>query len=140
MNISPVVKEAWRINDEMNRVLLEHLKLNPELLYLQTPDKNWSVAGYLAHLAGSKKWWGTHLHESEVTALADLYQTQGESFIIEKNIEKIQEIFDQTSQVILGTAEKAPNKGRLPYASLDLYLMHMIVHDAHHRGANFLDA
>ena len=60
MAVSQIVKEAWRTNDGMNTVLLEHL--TPEMLKLKAPDNNWSVAGYLAHLAASKKCWGTHVN------------------------------------------------------------------------------
>jgi hypothetical protein len=53
MVISEGVKEAWHINEGMNKILLEYL--TPEMLAVQTPSKDWSVAGYLAHLATSKK-------------------------------------------------------------------------------------
>lgn len=132
MNISPLVKEAWHINDGMNQVLLEHL--TPDMLAVQTPDKNWTVAGYLAHMAGSKKWWGTHINKEEVDSLPDLYQEAEGKFIVEKSIQKIKAVFDQTSQTLLETAEHANDKGTLPYASIELYLTHMIIHDAHHRG------
>lgn len=132
MNISPLVEEAWKINDEMNKVLLEHL--TPEMLSAQTPDRNWTVAGYLAHMAGSKKWWGTHFNKEKVESLPDLYQKIEGTFIAEKSIEKIKAVFGQTSQTLFEAAKHAPNKGTLPYASLDLFLIHMITHDAHHRG------
>jgi uncharacterized damage-inducible protein DinB len=136
MNISPLVKEAWRINDGMNQVILEYL--TPEMLSVTTPDKNWSVAGYLAHLAGSKKWWASHVNKDVADGLPDLYQETEGKFIVEKNMERIKAVFEQTSQTLLETAERAENKGTLPYASLDLYLLHMIIHDAHHRGQIFL--
>lgn len=135
MSVSPLVKDAWRVNDGMNEVLLAHL--TPEMLALPTPDKNWTVAGYLAHMAGSKKGWGTHLDGEEkerVVRLPDLYAKAGDTFIVEKDIEKIRAVFEKTSATLLETAERAETKGALPYASLDLYLLHMIVHDAHHRG------
>jgi uncharacterized damage-inducible protein DinB len=136
MAVSQLVQEVWHINDGMNKVLLEHL--TPEMLTVQTPDKNWTVAGYLAHIAGSKKWWGTHLNNEEVSRLPNLYSESGEKFIVEKDLEKIKDVFEQTSKMLLETAERATNKGTLPYASIDLYLIHMITHDAHHRGQIFL--
>jgi uncharacterized damage-inducible protein DinB len=113
-------------------VLLEHL--TPEMLTVQTPDKNWTVAGYLAHMAGGKKWWGTHVNKEEVNRLPNLYSESGENFIVEKDLKKIKAVFEETSKVMLETAERAENKGTLPYASIDLYLIHQIMHDAHHRG------
>ncbi len=132
MAVSQLVKEAWQINDEMNKVLLEHL--TPEMLTIQTPDKTWSVAGYLAHLAGSKKWWGTHVNKQEVDKLPDLFEKTGENYVAEKDSGRIKEVFEQTSKMLLETAERTDTKGTLPYASIDLYLIHIIVHDAHHRG------
>jgi uncharacterized damage-inducible protein DinB len=132
MPVSEVVKEAWQVNDEINKVLLEHLTL--EMLTVQTADKNWSVAGYLAHIAGSKKWWGTHVNKDEVDSLPDLFEKTGENYVVEKNLGKIKAVFEQTSKMLLETAERADNKGTLPYASIDLYLIHMMIHDAHHRG------
>ncbi len=132
MVVSQLVKEAWQVNDGMNKVLLEHL--TPDMLKVQTPDKNWTVAGYLAHMAGTMKWWGSHVNKEEMESLPNLFQKTGEKYIAETDIEKIKAVFEQTSKTILESAEHAPNKGTLPYASLDLYLIHQIVHDAHHRG------
>jgi uncharacterized damage-inducible protein DinB len=132
MVISEGVREAWQANDSVNKVLLEYL--TPDMLEVQTPDKNWSVAGYLAHLAESKKWWGTHLDKEKVNDLPSLFSKAGETFIAEKNLEQIKDVFEQTSKTILETAERADNKGKLPYLSIDVYLIHQMVHDAHHRG------
>ena len=132
MSVSQLVKETWLINDGMNEVLLEHL--TPDMLSVQTPDRSWSVASYLAHLAGSKKWWALHLSKEDAAGLPDLYQEIEGTFIVEKDIEKIKAVFAETSRTLLETAERADNKGTLPYASIDLYLVHMITHDAHHRG------
>jgi uncharacterized damage-inducible protein DinB len=136
MSISQLVKDTWQINDAMNAVLLE--QLTPDMLSLQTPDKNWSVAGYLAHLAGSKKWWASHINKEDVASLPDLYQEIEGSFVVEKDIEKIKAVFAKTSKTFLEAAERATNKGALPYASIDHYLIHMTIHDAHHRGQIFL--
>ena len=132
MEISALVKETWRVNDGMNTVLLEHL--SPEMLSIPTPDKAWSVAGYLAHIAGSKKWWLSHLDEEKSDRLPDLYQGTEGNFVAEKDLETIKRVFAQTSRTLLETAERADTKGTLPYASLDLFLLHMTMHDAHHRG------
>lgn len=132
MAISQCVKEAWQINEGMNKILLEFL--TPEMLAVQRPSKDWSVAGYLAHLAGSKKWWGTHLNKEEVERLPDLYYKTGETFTAEKDLGKIKAVFEQTSKTILESAEKATHKGELPYPSLDVYLIQQMIHDGHHRG------
>ncbi len=132
MVISECVKEAWQINEGMNKVLLEYL--TPEMLTVRTPSEGWSVAGYLAHLAASKKWWGTHLDEEQVGRLPDLYDETTGKIISETNLALIKDVFEQTSRTILETVERADTKGKLPYSSVDVYLIHQTVHDAHHRG------
>ena len=132
MVISEAVKEAWRINEGMNKVLLEYL--TPEMLTVPTPSKDWSVAGYLAHLAAGKKWWGTHLDEERAGRLPDLYEETAGKIIPETNLTRIKDVFEQTSKTILETVERADTKGNLPYPSIDVYLIHQMLHDAHHRG------
>jgi uncharacterized damage-inducible protein DinB len=115
MVISEAVKEAWHINEGMNKILLEYL--TPEMLAVQTPSKDWTVAGYLAHLAASKKWWGNHLTEEQVGSLPNLYEETTGKIIAEKNLARIKDVFEQTSKTILETAENATHKGKLPYPS-----------------------
>jgi uncharacterized damage-inducible protein DinB len=132
MAVSEPVKEAWQINEGMNQILLE--SLTPEMLAVQTPSKDWSVAGYLAHLAASKKWWGTHLDEERVGVLPDLYEETTGEIVAEKNVARIKNVFEQTSNTILEIAENAIDKGKLPYPSVDVFLIQTMIHDGHHRG------
>jgi uncharacterized damage-inducible protein DinB len=132
MGISQSVIEAWHINEGMNKILLEYL--TPEMLEVQTPSKDWSVAGYLSHLAVSKKWWGSHLGEDQVANLPNLYQETAGNIVAEKNLARIKDVFEQTSKTILEIAENATDKGKLPYPSIDVYLIQQMIHDGHHRG------
>ncbi len=132
MSISKSVKEAWQINEGMNKILLEYL--TPEMLALQTPSKDWSVAGYLAHLAAGKKWWVSHLAEEQAGGLPNLYEETTGKIIAEKNLARIKDVFGQTSKTILETVENATDKGKLPYPSTDVYLIQQMIHDGHHRG------
>lgn len=132
MAVSEAVKEAWHINEGMNKILLEYL--TPEMLEVQTPSKDWSVAGYLAHLAASKKWWGTHLDEERVSHLPSLFSKIDEKFIASTDLPHIKGVFEQTSKMILEIAENAKDKGKLPYPSIDIYLIQQMIHDGHHRG------
>jgi uncharacterized damage-inducible protein DinB len=132
MVISESVKEAWQINEGMNQILLEYL--TPEMLTIQTPSKDWTIAGYLAHLAASKKWWGTHLDEERVGGLPDLYDETTGEIIVEKNLTRIKKVFEQTGKTILETAENTTDKGKLPYPSIDVFLIQTMIHDGHHRG------
>jgi uncharacterized damage-inducible protein DinB len=132
MVISEGVKEAWQINEGMNKVLLEYL--TPDMLTVQTPDKSRTVARYLAHIAATKKWWGTQLNEEQVDSLPNLYDETTGKVTFETNLARIKDVFEQTNKTILETAERADTKGKLPYPSIDVYLIHQMVHDAHHRG------
>jgi uncharacterized damage-inducible protein DinB len=132
MIISESVKQAWQINEGMNQILLEYL--TPEMLTVQTPSEDWTIAGYLAHLAASKKWWGTHLDEEQVAGLPDLYEETTGKITAEKNPARIKDTFEQTSKIILETAENASDKGKLPYPSIDVFLIQTMIHDGHHRG------
>jgi uncharacterized damage-inducible protein DinB len=99
MVINESVKEAWQINEGMNQILLEYL--TPEMLAVQTPSHDWTVAGYLAHLAASKKWWATHLDEAGAGVLPDLYEEATGKIVAEKNVARIKSVFEQTSKNIL---------------------------------------
>jgi uncharacterized damage-inducible protein DinB len=132
MVISEGVREAWHINEGMNKVLLEYL--TPEMLTVQTPSKDWTVAGYLAHLAVSKKWWGKHLNEEHGAHLPSLYTETEGGWIASTDLSQIKDVFEQTSKTILETVENATDKGKLPYPSIDVYLIQQMIHDGHHRG------
>jgi hypothetical protein len=70
----------------MNQILLEYL--TSEMLTVRTPNKDWSVAGYLAHLAGSKKWWLTHLNEEAAGTLPDLYEEAGGGWSLKQTLQE----------------------------------------------------
>ena len=132
MAIHKSVKEAWEVNEGMNRILLDYL--TPEMLNVQTPNKEWSIAGYLAHLAVSKKWWGKHINEEKASLLPSLFSKTENRFIASTDLAQIKDVFEQTSKTILEIAETATNKGKLPYSSLDVFLIQQMIHDGHHRG------
>jgi uncharacterized damage-inducible protein DinB len=136
MVISESVKEAWQINEGMNKILLEYL--TPEMLTVRTPNEDWSIAGYLAHLVAGKKWWLTHLNEQAAGILPDLYEETAGKMVVEKDLTSIKAVFKQTSNVILESAETSTDKGKLPYPSIDVYLIQDMIHDGHHRGQIFL--
>lgn len=132
MAISQSIKEAWITNEGMNQILLAYL--TPEMLSVQTSNKEWSVAGYLAHLAISKKWWGKHINETQASLLPSLFSKTQDSVIASTDLTQIKDVFEQTSKVIFEIAETATTKGNLPYASLEVFLIQQMIHDGHHRG------
>ncbi len=132
MSLSPSVKEAWQVNTRINRTLLGHL--TPEMVGAQTPGGGFTLAQHIVEIVGTPKYFGTRFAEAKLGPLPNLYEEKGDSFIAETDLERIRKVAQQTADAVLEAAETADNKGDLPHTSLDAYLIHMMVHDAHHRG------
>jgi uncharacterized damage-inducible protein DinB len=129
MPVNETVKEAWKANDQVNEVLLEHL--TPKMLNAQTPGGGYSVARHLAHMTRTKKYFGMKLNET-LGALPDLHDKATD--VVETNLAHIKDVMRQTSKTILETSETTNGKGDLPQPSTEAYLIHMMIHDGHHRG------
>lgn len=71
---------------------------------------------------------------ASLAKLPNLYEDNPDDFIAETDLNRIREVTAQTAEAVLAAAETAQSKGDLPHNSLDAYLIHMMVHDAHHRG------
>lgn len=134
--LSPSVKEAWEINTRINRSVLEHL--TQEMIEVKTPGGGFSVAEHILEVVGTPKYFGVKFAEAKLAALPDLYEVKDEKYIAETNLDRIRDVAQQTADAVLEAAQAANNKGDLPHANLDVYLIHMMVHDAHHRGQLFL--
>lgn len=130
--LSNSVKEAWRANGRVNGVLLEHL--TPGMLGAQTPGGGYTVAQHLAHITWVVKDWGCQLDEARLERLPDLYDKNAATFIAETDLTRIREVMTQTQETALEAAGAADTMADLPHPSLEAYLVHMMVHDAHHRG------
>jgi uncharacterized damage-inducible protein DinB len=129
MSVNKTVKEAWQANEQVNKILLEHL--TPDMLNAQTPGGGYTVARHIAHMTGTKKFFGAMLDDSLKT-LPDLHDKITDK--VETNLAQIKDVMRQTSKKILETSEAANDKGDLPQTSVDAYLIHMMIHDGHHRG------
>ena len=133
--MSPEIEFAWNTNNAVNAVLLEHL--TQDMLEAGTPGGGYSVAQHLAHMVECTKGWGMQLEESKLKTLPDLYSnydTDTGNFDAEMNLERIKTVMTQTKNAVLETAKNAVGKGNLPHSSPAQFLMHMAMHDAHHRG------
>ncbi|MEZ4630684.1 MAG: DinB family protein [Deinococcales bacterium] len=129
--LSDGVKEAWQINSRINKVIIDHL--SPEMVHARTPGGGWSVAQHLAEIVMTPKHFGSKFNAS-LAKLPNLYEDNPDDFIAETDLNRIREVTAQTAEAVLAAAETAQSKGDLPHNSLDAYLIHMMVHDAHHRG------
>ena len=140
MNLDPV-QTAWQANLRVNQTLLEHLTL--EMLEARTPGGGFSVAQHLAHIVGVTKYRGVQLDEGLetlpdlFTLREDLAEGDTRAFVPETDLARIKDVLAQTAAAVQDTVARG-NTGISPYPSADAYLIHMLVHDAHHRGQMLL--
>ena len=126
---------AWSANAAINDILLKHL--TPAMLEATTPGGGYTVAQHLAHMAECLKSWASELEASAVKDLPDLYSNYDPAtgrFDAEQNLERIYTVMKATRDTVLETAESATGTGNLPHATVGKFLIHMMTHDAHHRG------
>ncbi|MEX2540463.1 MAG: DinB family protein [Trueperaceae bacterium] len=134
MAAGETLKIAWQANDEVNGALIEHL--DAAMLQARTPGGGMTVAEHLAHITGTVKHWGMELKPDRLAELPDLAERVGDQWIPETDTGRIGQVARETRTVALAEAVNAPagERGELPHASPEMYLIHMLVHDAHHRG------
>ncbi len=134
--ISDSVKEAWQINTKINKAVFDHL--SDEMINAPTPGNGFTVAEHVLEILHTPKHFGLKFDEAQLGALPNLYEVKGKDYIAETNLGRIREVAAQTADTVLKAAEAASSKGELPHTSIDTYLIHMMAHDAHHRGQLFL--
>lgn len=131
------VREAWQANSRVNAALLGHL--TPEMLSAPTPGDGYTVAQHLAHMTQVVNYWGW-LRDISFADLPDLYydyDPETQAFKAETDLGKIQTVMAQTYAKALEASDKTEppgNASESPHPTTDAYLVHMMVHDAHHRG------
>lgn len=132
--ITNSVKEASLANQRVNLVLLEHL--TKDMLECETPAGGYTVAQHLAHMVEVTKFWGSRV-DSSLEALADLYYDFNDvtfDFKAELDLKKIKAVMLETLERSLKAAEEVSSMAASPHPTADAFLIHMLVHDAHHRG------
>ena len=109
------------------------------MLGARTPGGGYSVAQHLAHIVGVTKYRGAQLNEeletlpNLFTIREDLAEEDPRAFIPETDLARIKDVLAQTATAVQKAVADG-NTGTSPYPSADAYLIHMMVHDAHHRG------
>jgi uncharacterized damage-inducible protein DinB len=133
-SLSPTLQDSWKANNASNDALLEHL--TPEMLEAVTPGGGWTVVQHIAHMVGFYKWMSIRFAPGLQT-LPDLFdpnEDDEENFTVIGDLEKIREVWPQTREAVLNAINNAKDKGSLPQLSLEHFVIHVFVHDAHHRG------
>ncbi len=130
--INDSLKESWRINTDINLNVLEHL--SPEMLQAQTPGAGLTVAQHLVHMMDALKFWGQFFDKARFATIPDLFEAKSESLSPVKDLGQMREVMKRSRELALESANAATSKGKLPYYSIESFLIHIIAHDAHHRG------
>lgn len=141
MSVSATVREAWRANTHVNRALLS--QLGPEMMAARTPGGGYTVAEHLAHMIASIQYWGGLRDRERFGVLSDpaLERREDGGFVPETDLVRLGDIGHQTEAATLEVseaesegAELPPGRWESPHATPDAYLIHRMIHDAHHRG------
>jgi uncharacterized damage-inducible protein DinB len=136
VSISSSVKQAWKTNTQINQSVLRHL--TPEMLSATTPGGGFSVAEHLVEILYTPKYFGLKFAPETLKDLPNLFEAEGDDFVVESDLGKFREAAPAIAERVIEAAQAATDKGDLPHTDLDTYLIHMMVHDAHHRGQLFL--
>lgn len=133
------VRSAWKVNARVNAVLLEHLE--PAMLDAPTPGGGYTVAQHLVHLVGSLQYWAWLRERAPVEALPDLGDPERDDWEPVRDLDRLRDAWTRTADTALALAERHPvarpteaDAGGPPHETADAFLVHMLVHDAHHRG------
>ncbi|HKI58260.1 MAG TPA: DinB family protein [Trueperaceae bacterium] len=131
-------RAAWERNMAVNRTLVEDLE--PAMLSARSPGGGATVAQHLAHMVMTVKFWGDLIDPQRMATLPDLFRGEPEGgapeyLDPETDTERIAAVWRQTAEAALATAAAHPAGGpESPHEGGAAYLVHMLVHDAHHRG------
>lgn len=136
--LDDAVTAAWRRNWDVNAALLD--RLEPEMLGARSPGGGPSVAQLLVHMVETTKFWGDRLDPVGLAALPDLYHGEPESgepgaLEPETDVARIRTVWGRVVEAALTAAIEHPEGAAdSPHADGAAFLVHMMVHDAHHRG------
>lgn len=127
------ILRAWNANLEVNRVLLRHL--TPAMLQARSPGGGFTVGQHLAHMAGVTKGWGSLIDAQRFEPLPYLAEDIDGELEASADLTHIDDVFRRTSEAAAAAASARPEgSSASPHADAAAYLVHMLVHDAHHRG------
>ena len=129
--------QAFERNGRVNTAMLA--ALSDEDLNL-APGGGWSIGKHLCHLVGFRRGWLTHISPLHAEALQPAIEYVGEDDF-KPTLHTVQEIaagFREGDAAALAAVRAAQAEGRSferVYESNPVnYLVHAVVHDAHHRG------
>lgn len=124
---------AWESNQRVNIFMLDHLT-DLAMLKAVTPGGGFTVEQHLGHMIEVLASWTHQLDPAATTDVPDLFDLKTRTFVTEPSLERIRQIWNQMSAATWDAASKATSTGQLSHVSVPQFLVHMMIHDAHHRG------
>ncbi|GBF05527.1 DinB family protein [Deinococcus aerius] len=132
-----MLETAVEANSRVNDVLCGHL--TPEMMGAVTPGGGMTVGQHLAHIAGTTRFWLLQLDEGAASPLPILYDdTRQDAFVAQEDPARAAQALRAVWTAALHTALSAEGTGHLSHPSTGQFLLHMLAHDAHHRGQMLL--
>mgnify|MGYP001173882292 CR=1 FL=1 len=134
MAISTPVRELWEANNKVNANLLNHL--TQDMMHARTPGGGMSVADHLAELTGTTEFWVSRLAGDRLRETPRTYEIVDDEVIAFTDVELFRERMPLSRAAVFEAADAVGDgeTGDVPHTSADAVLLHMIVHDSHHRG------
>ena len=132
--LSESVKESWKINTRINLNLLGHL--SSDMLVAQSSGSGHTVAQHLVHMIDALKFWGQLFDKPRFSTIPDLADPRVEAIvpIADLDLATLRKVMEESRDLALEAADVDKDKGKLPYHSIETFLIHIIAHDSHHRG------
>ncbi|GAA5513135.1 hypothetical protein Dcar01_01861 [Deinococcus carri] len=131
--MSAALSTAIEANSRVNDALCAHL--TPEMMRAVTPGGGMTVAQHLAHMAGVTQEWLSQLDEGAASPLPVLYEGHlWSTFTAQEDPARAAAVLREVWAAALHTATNAEGTGQLSHPSTAQFLLHMLTHDAHHRG------
>ena len=138
--IPAAVLRAWDANLEVDLAFAAHL--TDAMMRAETSEGGMRIDRHLGHVLGATAGWGTTLEADQdgpchraVAMLLD--ETEESARPLER--EEVADAMRRVAAAARAAAVAAPSgSDRMPHADASAYLLHMLVHHAHHRAQMLL--
>ena len=125
---------ALRKNIAVNTALTTYLR--PEMLSARTWLAGFTVAQHLVHLCNDVKHWAGYVDGERAGLLPTLALPSEYDNLSTEWLEQVQRTWNGAERLVveLVTECRSGDKGTLPHPSIEMYAVHLLVHDSYHRG------
>jgi uncharacterized damage-inducible protein DinB len=134
MNTQVLICLALTKNIEVNTALTTYLR--PEMLVARTPHAGFTVAQHLVHLCNDVKHWSKHVASMRAELLPTLVMPSKRESFSSDWLDQAQRAWNGAERLVIELVSESVSgeKGDLPHVSIEMYAIHLLVHDSYHRG------